>query len=95
MPLMIIKTSAIFSEEKANEVLKAGTKVLADLGRKESHAMVLLQKVDGMMGGSQDLSPSSNSGAWSGSRMNSIISSSSSSRLSWRKCWESRRITSI
>ncbi len=51
MPLMIIKTSAQFSEEKANEVLKAGTKVLSDLGRKESHAMVLLQKVDGMMGG--------------------------------------------
>jgi phenylpyruvate tautomerase PptA (4-oxalocrotonate tautomerase family) len=51
MPLMIIKTSSRFSEEKADELLKAATKVLADLGRKESHAMVLLQKVDGAMGG--------------------------------------------
>jgi phenylpyruvate tautomerase PptA (4-oxalocrotonate tautomerase family) len=51
MSLMIIKTSAQFSEEKADELLKAATKVLADLGRKESHIMILLQRVDGAMAG--------------------------------------------
>jgi phenylpyruvate tautomerase PptA (4-oxalocrotonate tautomerase family) len=51
MPLMIIKTSAPFSKKKAEEILKAATKVLVDVGRKESHAMVLLQKVEGAMGG--------------------------------------------
>jgi len=51
MPLMIIRTSAQFSEEKAEELLKAATKVITDLGKPESHAMVLIQKVIGSMGG--------------------------------------------
>lgn len=51
MPLMIIKTSAKISEESAKELLKAGTKVITEVGKPESHAMVLIQKVYGSMGG--------------------------------------------
>lgn len=51
MPLMIIKTSAELSEEKAEELLKEATKVITDLGKPKSHAMVLIQKVYGSMGG--------------------------------------------
>ncbi len=51
MPLMMIKTSVELSESKAQEVLKAATKVIAALGRQESHAMVLLEKVYGSIGG--------------------------------------------
>ncbi len=51
MPLMMIRTSVSLPESKAEEVLKAATKVIADLGRSESHAMVLIEKVYGSMGG--------------------------------------------
>ena len=51
MPLLMIKTSVSLSEEKKEAFLKAATKVLVDLGKKESHAMVLLEKVDASMGG--------------------------------------------
>ena len=51
MPLMIIKTSAQISEKKAEELLKEATKVITDCGKPESHAMVLIQKVYGSMGG--------------------------------------------
>ena len=51
MPILIIRTSAPIAEGKKEELLKAATKVLADAGRKESHVMVVLEKVDGSMGG--------------------------------------------
>ena len=51
MPLLTIKTSASLSEEKKKTLLKAATKVLVDLGKKESSAMVLLETVDASMGG--------------------------------------------
>ena len=51
MPLLIIKTSVSVAEAKKEELLKAATKVLVDAGRPESHVMVLLEKVDGCMGG--------------------------------------------
>ncbi len=51
MPLVIIRTSAPVPEAKKEEILKGATKVLVDTGRAESHVMVLLEKVDGAMGG--------------------------------------------
>jgi len=54
MPLMIIRTSVPIPEAKKEEVLKAATKVIVDSGKKESHVMVLLERVDGCMGGKID-----------------------------------------
>jgi len=51
MPLMIIKTSAPISKTKKDKLLKAATKVLVAAGKSESHVMVLLEKVDSIMGG--------------------------------------------
>jgi hypothetical protein len=48
---MIIRTSAPVPEDKKEQILKGAARVLIDSGRKESHVMVLLEKVDGSMGG--------------------------------------------
>jgi len=51
MPLLIIKTSVSLRKAEKEAFLKAATKVLVDAGKKKSHAMVLLEKVDASMGG--------------------------------------------
>jgi hypothetical protein len=51
MPIMIIRTTASIPEGKKEEVLKAATKVLVDAGRRESHVMIVLEKIDASMGG--------------------------------------------
>ncbi len=51
MPIMIIRTSVPVPDTKKEELLKAATKVLVDAGRPESHVMIVLEKVDGSMGG--------------------------------------------
>jgi phenylpyruvate tautomerase PptA (4-oxalocrotonate tautomerase family) len=52
MPLMIIKTSVSVPENKKEALLTSATKVLVEAaGKKESHVMVLLEKVDASMGG--------------------------------------------
>jgi len=51
MPLMIIRTTAPIPESKKEDLLLGATKILVDAGKKESHVMVLLEKVDACMGG--------------------------------------------
>jgi phenylpyruvate tautomerase len=53
MPLLKVMTSVKLSEEKTKNFLKDATEVLVSLGKKESHAMVVLEKVDASMGGEQ------------------------------------------
>ena len=53
MPLLKIMTSVKLSEEETTNFLKKATEALVSLGKSESHAMVLLEKVDASMGGEQ------------------------------------------
>jgi hypothetical protein len=48
---MIIRTSVPVPESKKEELLLSATKIIVDGGKKESHVMVLLEKVDACMGG--------------------------------------------
>jgi phenylpyruvate tautomerase PptA (4-oxalocrotonate tautomerase family) len=51
MPLLIIKTTVAVPESLKEELLLGATKIIVDAGKKESHVMVLLERVDACMGG--------------------------------------------